>query len=92
MMENKEMPKLEDEALEKVSGGAHYYTEPSYCIYCQKNHLMKMNNSTSITYKRVKYNTCKQYYCDLHTRFFFLVTDSYRTQFYLTDRMEEVRM
>ena len=86
------MPKLKDEALEKVSGGAHYYTEPSYCIYCQKNHLMKMNNSTSITYKRVKYNTCKQYYCDLHTRFFFLVTDSYRTQFYLTDSNEVKHM
>lgn len=90
MRDNKEMLKLKDEALEEVSGGAHYYTEPAYCIYCKKTHLMNMNNSASITYNRVKYNTCKQYYCDLHTRFFFLVTESYGSQFYLSDRMEKV--
>ena len=89
MRDNKEMLKLKDEALEEVSGGAHYYTEPAHCIYCQKTHIMTMNNSTSITYKRVTYN-CKQYYCDLYKRFFFLITD--RSQFYLSDRMEEVRI
>ncbi len=89
-MENKEMLKLKDEALEKVSGGAHYYENPAYCIYCHKTHLMNVNNSASITYNRVNYNTCKQYYCDYHKRFFFLVTDSSRKQFYLSDRMKEV--
>lgn len=82
------MLKLSDEALEKVSGGGVPYTQPAHCIYCKKTHILT-KRSTQITYNREIY-TCDQYWCDLFTRFFFLVTDARKgTQFYLTDRMEE---
>ena len=87
MKENKENKmngmKLEDEALEGVSGGCLKSQGVSKCIYCHVPHLMTRYSPVAILYDNMIFRNCERYLCDASGSSFYIVTDHDGKQFYL---------
>ena len=81
--------KLEDEALEGVSGGCLKSQCVSRCIYCCVPHLMTRYSPVAVHYDNKTFRNCEKYLCDVRRNYFFIVTDYDGKQFYLDQWLNE---
>ncbi len=92
-MENKENIKdglrLEDEALEGVSGGGLKTECIAQCIYCHVPHMMTRYSGAVVQYKNMIYKNCDRYVCDVRKYYFYKVTDYNGNQFYLDQWLDD---
>ncbi len=80
--------KLEDEALEGVSGGCLKSQCVSKCIYCGVSHLMTRYSPVAVRYDNTVFRNCERYLCNRVGCCFYIVND-YGIQLYLDQWLNE---
>ena len=55
---------LQDEALDKVTGGAKAVQMNSYCIICRKYHDLYRYIPWAVSYNNKKYSTAAKFVCE----------------------------
>ncbi len=81
---------LNDDDLEKVSGGCLKSQTVYRCIYCHVPHLMTRNSPVCIQYDGTIFRNCEKYLCDVKRYYFYIVTDYDGRQFYLDQWLNEI--
>ncbi len=90
MEENKMNMKIEDEALEGVSGGKVGKDTGRYkCAYCHQEHEMTRYSPWTIVYEGVKYRNAEKYTCKMQGDFY-KIMDNLGNEMYLNSKGEPI--